>query len=95
MSSEYKIVRTYSGGVFLAKIESRNGREAVLRDAKRLCYPEIWISLSQLAVDGHGIPENCKFTVAVDRIEIFEIIEILDVTPEAKSSIDQVPIWKI
>jgi len=35
---EYKIVRTYSAGVFAGYIESRNGREVVLRDARRLWY---------------------------------------------------------
>lgn len=32
----YKIVRTYSAGVFAGEIESRNGQEVVMRNARRL-----------------------------------------------------------
>ena len=97
MSAEktpYKIVRTYSAGAFLAIVESRNGKEAVLRDARRLWYWDGAASLSQLAMEGTVAPEICKFPIAVDRIEVMEVIEILDVTPKAKASIDEVAIWK-
>lgn len=90
----YKIVRTYSAGVFLAIVESRNGKEAVLRDARRLWYWDGAASLSQLAMEGTVAPEICKFPISVDRIEVMEVIEILDVTPKAKASIDEVAIWK-
>lgn len=90
----YKIVRTYSAGAFLAIVESRNGKEAVLRDARRLWYWDGAASLSQLAMEGTVAPEICKFPISVDRIEVMEVIEILDVTPKAKASIDEVAIWK-
>lgn len=32
----YVIVRTYSAGVFAGNIEERNGREVILRNARRL-----------------------------------------------------------
>ena len=92
--SPYKIVRTYSAGVFLAIVESRNGQEAVLRDARRLWYWDGAASLSQLAMEGTVAPENCKFPIAVDRVEVLQVIEIIDVTPKAKASIDGVKIWK-
>lgn len=44
-----KIVRTYSAGVFFAEVESRNGKEAVLRMARRLWFWEGAASLSELA----------------------------------------------
>lgn len=92
--SEYKLVRTCSAGVFLGKIESRNGREVVLRDARRVWYWDGAASLSQLAADGTSSPNGCKFPVAVDRVELLEVIEILDVTDKAKASMDSVPVWK-
>ena len=91
---EYKIVRTYSAGVFAGYIESRNGREVVMRDARRLWYWDGAASLSQLAIDGPQKPGNCKFPEAVDRVELLETIEILSVTDKAKSAIDAVPVWK-
>ena len=88
-----KIVRTYSAGVFFAAVESRNGKEAVLRNARRIWYWAGAASLSQLATDGTNKPSGCKFPCAVDRIEVTEVIEILDVTSKAAKSIDEVPVW--
>lgn len=91
---EYKIVRTYSAGVFAGYVESRNGREVVMRNARRLWYWDGAASLSQLAIDGPQKPEKCKFPEAVDKVELLEAIEILDVTEKSKSAIDEVPVWK-
>jgi hypothetical protein len=89
----YVIVRTMSAGVFAGKLESRDGREVVLTDARRLWYWAGAASLSQLAVDGTNKPKQCKFPVAVPRVELLEAVEILDVTPQAQKSIEEVPIW--
>ena len=90
----YKIVRCENAGVFAAYVESRDGGEAVLREARRLWYWDGAASLSQLAMEGVSKPENCKFPIAVDKIVVLEVVEILDVTPQAKASIDGVPVWK-
>lgn len=89
-----KIVRTYSAGVFFADVESRKGKEAVLRNARRLWYWSGAASLSQLAIDGTKNPGQCKFPEAVDRIEVTEAIEILDTTEAARKSLDAVPVWR-
>lgn len=90
----YVIVRTYSAGVFAGYLESREGQEVVLKDARRLWYWSGAASLSQLAVDGTKDPGGCKFPVAVTRVELLQAIEILDVTPTAKVSIQEVPVWE-
>lgn len=91
---EYKIVRTYSAGVFAGYLESRNGREVVLRDARRLWFWEGAASLSQLAMEGVSKPDECKFPCEVDKVELLEAVEILDVTAEAQESIANVPVWR-
>lgn len=91
---EYKIVRTYSAGVFAGYIESRNGKEVVLRKARRLWYWDGAASLSQLAQSGTSKPKSCKFPEEVDKIELTEAVEILDVSAKAKESIDSVAIWE-
>ena len=48
---EYCMVRTYSAGVFAGYVESRKGKEAVLRNARRIWHWAGAASLSQLAVD--------------------------------------------
>lgn len=90
----YVIVRTYSAGVFAGFLESRNGQEVVMTNARRLWYWKGASSLSQLAMEGVKYPNECKFPCEVDRVELLQAIEILDVTEKAKASIASVPVWK-
>ena len=92
---KYVIVRTYSAGVFAGYLDSRNGREVVLLNARRLCKWSGAASLSQLCMEGVKNPDECKFPCEVVRVELLEAIEILDVTSTAEQSIKSVPIWKI
>jgi hypothetical protein len=87
------IVRTYSAGVFYGFLESRNGREVVLRKARRM-WRWFGASLSECAQSGTPNIKECKFPEAVDRVELLEVIEILDLTAIAKKSLDSVPVWK-
>ena len=89
-----QIVRTYSAGVFFGVVESRKGTEAVLRDARRLWYWKGAASLSELAIQGVKYPDDCKFPDPVDKVELTQVIEILDVTDEAAKSIDGVKPWR-
>ena len=90
---KYVIVRTYSAGVFAGYLESRNGQEVVMREARRLFYWEGAASLSQLAVSGTSKPQKCKFPESVNKVELLQAIEILDVTEQAKKNIASVPVW--
>ena len=90
---KYVIVRTYSAGVFAGFVEKRDGREVTMTGARRLWYWDGAASLSELAMKGVSKPENCKFPCAVDRVELLEVIEILDCTAKAKKSIEDVPEW--
>lgn len=92
---EYCIVRTYSAGVFAGYVESRDGKECVVRDARRIWFWDGAASLSQLAVDGTSKPDNCKFPVAVDKVLLTEVIEIIPCTAKAKESIEAVPVWSM
>ena len=94
MAKDYKIVRTYAAGVFAGTIESQNGQEVVMRNARRLWYWDGASSLSQLAMEGVKRPSNCKFPCEVDRVHLFQVIEILDCTEAARKSIEEVPVWR-
>lgn len=94
LDKPFFIVRTYSAGVFAGEIESRNGQEVVMRNARRLWYWAGAASLSQLAMEGTKTPNDCKFPCPVDRVELLQAIEILDVTPKARESIMSVPTWE-
>lgn len=90
---KYCMVRTYSAGVFAGYIESRDGKEVVLRNARRIWRWAGAASLSQLATDGTSSPSECKFPVAVDKVILTEAIEIIPITAKAKKSIEGVPVW--
>jgi hypothetical protein len=89
---EYKIVRTYSAGVFAGYIKSRKGQEVEMVKARRLWQWYGAMSLSELAVEGTTQPNDCKFAVEAD-ITLINAIEILSVTAKAKKSIQGVKRW--
>lgn len=91
---QHVIVRTYSAGVFAGTLVAREGREAHLTDARRIWYWEGAASLSQLAMEGVSMPENCKFAMPVDAVLVIETIEIIPTTAKSRASIEAVPAWK-
>ena len=94
---DYKIVRTYSMGVFAGYLDPESTEtKKIMRDARRIWYWSGAASLSQLAMEGTSDPAKCKFPIAVDRVELTSPngFEVLDVTPKAKESILGVPLWK-
>ena len=95
MLNKKVIVRTYSAGVFYGVLVQKDGREGVVSNARRLWYWSGAASLSQLAVDGTVNPSACKFPEPVPNIELTEIIEVLETTEKAQSSIEGVPVWKM
>lgn len=93
MSKKY-IVRCDRSGVFYGEIESRNGQEVTMRNARCLWYWDGAASLLQLAKDGTSRPGNCKFTVYVDELTVVDAIEILPCTDKAITSIEGVSEWR-
>lgn len=91
----YCIVRTYSAGVFAGYLQSRCGKEATLRCARRLWYWAGAATLSQLAMEGTKKPLECKFPCPVDTVILTEVIEIISTTEAAKSSIEDVRVWEV
>lgn len=88
----YVVVRTNSAGAFVGYLESRTGKEVRLLRARRLWEWRGAASLSGIAATGVSQPNECKFPAPVD-IVLTEAIEIIDATPEARASIEAVPVW--
>lgn len=93
MINKYCMVRTYSAGVFAGTIKSREGKEVVLTNARRIWYWDGAASLSELATKGTSKPQNCKFPCAVDEVLLTEVIEIIPITEIAAKNIAEVPEW--
>jgi len=90
----YVIVRTYSAGVFAGELVERNGKEVLLKNARRLWHWAGAASLSQLAEEGTTKPDLCKFPCEVSKIFLTETIEILKVSKKAREIIKKVNVWK-
>lgn len=88
------VVRTNSAGVFFGELAERNGKEALVKNARRLWYWDGAASLSQLANDGVSKPNSCKFPAPVAEVLLTEVIEIIPATEAAVASIAAVPAWK-
>lgn len=92
---KYCIVRTYSAGVFAGYLKSREGKEGVVVNARRLFYWDGAASLSQLSQEGVTKPSNCKFPCEVPEVELVEIIEVIECSETARLNIAAVPVWKM
>lgn len=95
MVGKYCMVRTFSAGVFAGTIVSREGREVLLKNARRIWYWEGAASLSQLATEGTTVPKKCKFPRPVNEVLLTEAIEIIPITVKAARSIEAVPVWEM
>lgn len=93
MIGRYCMVRSTNAGVFAGILKSLYGQTATLKNARRIHYWDGAASLSQLATSGTSKPQNCRFPVAVAKVMLFEVIEIIPITKAAKKSIDGVEIW--
>ena len=91
----YVIVRTYSAGVFAGILAERDGREVLLKKARRLWYWDGAFTLSQLAMEGVKKPENCKFPREVEEIILTGAIEIIPTTKVAQKSIRSVKVYEV
>jgi len=94
LAANFFIVRSDRAGVFAGEIESRNGREIVMKNARRLWR---WSGASeclQLAMDGVSKPEGCKFSVVVPVVTVLDVIEFTPASAKAQKSIMEVAEWR-
>ena len=95
MENKYCIVRGDRSGVFAGTVASHNGREVLLKNARRLWYWNGAASISQIAAEGVKFPKDCKFTVTVDELLVLDAIEIIPCTAGAEANIKDVIVWKM
>ena len=87
--SDEVIIRTYSAGVHIGTIKSREGQEVVLTNARRLWSWNGALSLNEVAVKG-VVRKDSKITAYVPEITLLQAIEIIpiakgvDLTPNQK-----------
>lgn len=90
---DYVVVRTYSAGVHAGYLKSREGKEVVLTNTRRLWKWSGAASISQIAGTGITQPSSCQFPAPIAEIILTEVIEILPCTTKAKEIIQGVDEW--
>lgn len=92
------IIRSYGAGIFfgtLNEVEQTEDKFTVeLLNCRRLWQWYGACSITQLAVDGTKIPNNCKFTITEPSIVVSSVIEIHGCSDKAIKSIENVAEWK-
>ena len=92
MNKQKYIIRTDRAGVFYGFIESREGSEAVLTDARRVWRWEGATDCIQLAME--GCKPSSKLTAPAESLTVLGVIEIIPVTDAARARMDAIPIWR-
>ena len=94
MIGKYVIIRADRAGVFAGVLAEKNGDAVVLTDCRLLWQWDGGASISQLALSGPSKPQNCKFTVTLDKICILGVIEVIPCTELAERVIKEVAVWQ-
>lgn len=88
------IFRSYSSGVHYGELVEKDGKEVIIKNARRLWYWKTTnkgISLNEVALT--GLAKDSKVCAAVDAIW-FEAIEIIPCTKEAIKNIETADEYK-
>ena len=91
---EKYLFRCDRSGVFYGEKIEIEGQRAKIKNARKIYYWDGANCLEQLAMEGTSKPSNCKFTMYVDEIEVFDLIQLLKCTEIAVKSIEDVKEWK-
>lgn len=91
---QYYIVRTARAGVFFGQIKKKVSNSVIMTDVRKLWFWDGAAAVEQIALDGVSAPENCKFTVTVQEMEIMEPIQVIPCTSKAADIIKAVREWK-
>ena len=92
--NEKYLVRCDRSGVFYGTLVELEGQRAKIINVRKIYYWDGANCLEQLAMEGTKAPDNCKFTMSVDEIEVFDLIQLLPCTVEAIEIIEKVREWK-
>ena len=86
----YVVVRTYSAGVHVGELASRDGKEVILHEARRIWSWSGANSLHEIA--GGGVGPKSRVSCPVNTITLTEAIEVL-VCSEAGEANLRAAVW--
>jgi len=88
---KYVVVRTYSAGVHIGELAVRKGKEATLKNARRIWSWTGALSLSEISQKGIT---GGKVSCVVGEITLTEAIEVITCNRAAETALRAFPEWK-
>ncbi|MFN4288930.1 MAG: DUF6948 domain-containing protein [Brevundimonas sp.] len=85
---QHVLVRTYSAGVHLGELVSKDGTNVILKGARRLWRWYGAFTLSEASQK--GVAKNSRIAAPVPLIELTEAIEIIPTTDEARATFEAI-----
>ena len=82
----YVLVRTYSAGVHIGTLASRDGQEVVLNDARRIWSWKGANTLHEISL--RGVAQGSRISESVPTVTLTQAIEIIPCSPEARANLD-------
>lgn len=83
---KYVVVRTYSAGVHVGELVSRNGCEVVLANTRRIFRWKGANTLTEIA--NHGVGPGSQVSEATGEILLLEAIEIITCTENGRANLE-------
>ncbi len=95
---KWVIIRSYAAGVHFGLLKNekftKSGKVVTLLKSRRVWYWDGAASLSQMAVEGVKKPDNCKFTMELESIEIVNVVETIPIMEKALLNLQKVAVWQ-
>ena len=80
------VIRTCNAGVHFGTVESHNGQQVVLVNARRIYYWEKAFTLSYVAK--HGIGGDSKVSCVVDEILLTDALELIPMSEKSTKNLE-------
>lgn len=88
------IVRCEYSGVFFGHIKEIKGQEITMTEVRCLWCWDGTASLLQLAEEGPKNPMECRFTMTVNEITVFDAMQLIPCSETGRRIIEEVKEWK-
>lgn len=86
-SEQFVVVRCYGAGVHVGTLVSVDGKQVVLRDARRLWRWRGANTLHEVAMTGVSTTEYTRLSEPVPEITLLDAIEVIPATDAAKATL--------
>lgn len=94
MKNKYVIARFDRAGVFFGKFQGQEENKVTLTDVRKLHYWDGAAAVEEISQIGTRKPQNCRFTISVKSMVIFDPVQIIMCTQEAIEVIKSVEEWR-